>query len=166
VWVRFDDVEVLVRPDTQGSVREHCPAERGHAQGLPLASADEDLLPVREAARLAGVSRSTAHAWVRRGLLAVQPTQHGRLPSLGAVRVLAGATHEPCPAAGPREAPADDDAEYVLPYLAARQLGVPEQRVHHWLRTGHVASQPSRHGRLVRLIDVQELAQARRPNRS
>jgi hypothetical protein len=70
--------------------------------------------------------------------------------------------HQPRPRVAPRELP-DDDAEYVLPSVAARATDVPLYTVRYWQRTGKVASRPSRYGRLVRLADVQErAAQAQR----
>jgi hypothetical protein len=91
----------------------------------------------------------------------VDSRPHGLLVSTAAVRTEAEArrvAHAARVAAGPRELPDDDDAEYVLPSLAARRLGVPARWVHSWQTTGKVASRPSRHGRLVRLVDVQEMA--------
>jgi hypothetical protein len=114
-------------------------------------------MTVREAARHAGVSPARVYHWIERGLLAAQQGRYGLLVSYADVRAVAAARAQPGAPAGPREVP-DDEAEYMLPYLAARRLSVRAYRVHNWLRTGKLASLPSPHGRLVRLADVQEMA--------
>jgi hypothetical protein len=88
----------------------------------------------------------------------MRPSFHGRLVRLAEVQALAEAiVHPPHP---------DEDTEYVLPPYAASQVGVPPYTVRHWAAAGKVASRPSPHGRLVRLADVRQMAQARQPNGS
>jgi hypothetical protein len=65
-----------------------------------------------------------------------------------------------------REAPADDDAVYVLPSEAARQVGVPGWQVHNWRKQGKVACKAGLYGWLVRLTDVQVLAAQWQPHGS
>jgi predicted DNA-binding transcriptional regulator AlpA len=126
-----------------------------------------DLVTVPEAARQVGVSNDTVYRWVARGLLPAEVRLNSRCVSLAAARVLADATvHRPRSAPGPRAAPAEDDAVYVLPSEAAKQVGVPGWQVHNWLKQGRAACKPGLYGRLVRLADVQEMAQARQPNGS
>jgi hypothetical protein len=120
-------------------------------------------MTVRVAARQAGEVPARVYHWIERGLLPAQRGRCGLLVSCADLRAVAAAQHQPGPPAGPRDPPGNDDAEYLLPYLAACRLGVPASRVDDWLRTGKLASTPCLHGRLVRLADVQALAaQARR----
>jgi hypothetical protein len=56
-------------------------------------------------------------------------------------RRAARASHIP---SGPWELPDDDEAEHVLPSIAASRLGVPAYCVDYWLWTGKVASKASR----------------------
>jgi predicted site-specific integrase-resolvase len=131
------------------------------AEHRELPDDDAEYLPISVAARVAGVGVTTVHTWARTGQVASRPHFHGRLVSLAAVRAEVEARRAPWAACGPaalRAAPADDAAEYVLPSLAARQVGVPAWQVHNWLRQGKVAWRPSPQGRLVRLADVQALA--------
>jgi hypothetical protein len=58
-------------------------------------------------------------------------------------------------------APAPQPEDYVPPSVAARSAGVPRWRVSYWAQTGKVASRPGPYGLVVRLGDVQALAQAR-----
>jgi hypothetical protein len=162
--VIYDGGEVLVRPGDPDYEREYSLAVRLHEQGLPMPHADdpEDFVLVGEAARQANVARYTVHHWIKRGRLSTQLGRHGRLVSLAAVRALAaGAVRsraaQPRPPAGPREV-ADDEAEYVPPSVAARQVGHRTGVVSSWAKTGKVASGPGPYGRLVRLVDVQALA--------
>jgi hypothetical protein len=170
--VIYDGGTVLVRPGDPDYEREYSLAMRLHEQGLPMLYADdpEDLVVVGEAARQANVARYTVHHWIKRGRLSTQPGRHGRLVSLAAVRALAAGAARfraapPRPPAGPREL-AGDEAEYVPPSVAARQVGHRTGVVSRWAKTGKVASRPGPYGRLVRLADVQALAaQARAPAR-
>jgi hypothetical protein len=117
---------------------------------------------VREAARQANVARYTVHHWIKQGLLSAQPGRHGRLVSLAAVRALAAGASRPRSSLAPRELPGDE-AEYVPPSVAARQVGRRPGVVSSWAMTGKVASRPGPYGRLVRLVDVQALAAQGRP---
>jgi hypothetical protein len=56
------------------------------------------------------------------------------------------------------EVPADNDAVYVLPSEAAKQVGVPGWQVPNWRKQGKVACKHGLYGQLVRLADVQVLA--------
>jgi DNA-binding transcriptional MerR regulator len=153
--VRLVDVQALA----EAHASEHQPDASSEGRGVALGADDpRDLVTVDEAAQLAGVSPVTVQRWVARGYVPTQPHTHGRLVSLVAVRALAAAgVARACPSAAPRELP-DDDAEYVLPSIAARATDVPLYTVRYWQRTGKVASRPSRYGRQARLADVQALA--------
>jgi DNA-binding transcriptional MerR regulator len=104
----------------------------------------EDLVTVREAAQQAGVTIDRVHKWIHRGAVPASPGRHGQLVSVTAVCTQRDAL-----------APPPDSAEYTLPSVAARQLGLRAAHVHYWVSRGTVASKPSRYGRLVRLADVQ-----------
>jgi hypothetical protein len=131
-------------------------------KALIMLNAD-DLMSVREAAQAAGVPRGRVNGWITAGRLTTQPGPYSRLVSLAAVQAVAAeiAAKEPRPAPRPREIP-DDTAEYVLPSVAARQVGRLPSIVSHWSHTGQVASRPGSYGRLVRLADVEALAEKRR----
>jgi predicted N-acetyltransferase YhbS len=113
-----------------------------------------DLVTVREAAQQAGVTIDRVHKWVHRGAVPASPGRHGQLVSVAAVCAQRDAL-----------APPPDSAAYVLPFVAARQLGLRAAHVHYWVSRSTVASTPSRYGRLVRLADVQALAAQRQPAR-
>ena len=98
---------------------------------------------VREAARVAGVTKDRVHTWIRRGQLPAHADQAGRLVSVAAVRALTEAAVQPRPTPAPREVPRDA-ADYVPPFMAARLLGVPGWRVSSWGTTGKVATRPGR----------------------
>jgi hypothetical protein len=131
-------------------------------KALIMLNAD-DLMSVREAAQAAGVPRGRVNGWITAGRLTTQPGPYSRLVSLAAVQAVAAeiAAKEPRPAPRPREIP-DDTAEYVLPSVAARQVGRLPSIVSHWGSTGKVATRPGPYGRLVRLTDVEALAEERR----
>ncbi len=113
-------------------------------QPLPL-----DLVSVREAARVAGVMPSMVHSWIKRGRLAAQPSPSGRLVSQGAVQAL-GAPPDP-------HAPADA----VSIYEAVRLTDVTKSTLVAWVTQGRLPSWHSRYGTVVRVADVQALAQQR-----
>jgi predicted site-specific integrase-resolvase len=124
-----------------------------------------DLMPVRKAARLAGVSHETVYTWIRQGLVSpAGSSRGGLLVSAAAIRAEADARRAGAWAAyvppGARELPdGDDDAgECMLPWVAARAVGLPAFRMHAWIRQGKVPYRPSHHGRLVRLLDAQAVA--------
>ncbi len=50
----------------------------------------EDLVSVREAARVAGVTPSAVRIWIKSGRLTAQPSASGRQVSRAAVRALVG----------------------------------------------------------------------------
>lgn len=118
---------------------------------------DEDLVPVREAARLAHVTKPMVHWWIESGKLPVRQGRYGLLVPRSAVRTLVqreGQTTAPRePSLGTPNVVAGE-AEYVPPFVAARLAGVRHSTVSTWGRTGKVASRPGPHGRLVRLADV------------
>jgi excisionase family DNA binding protein len=117
--------------------------------GVPCG--ETDLLLVREAAEQLQVSQNRLYYWIETGRLPAQRLGPGRMgvrrADVQGVLAALGA---------PALAPQPED--FVSPTVAARLVGVPAQRVHHWHATGKVASKPSRRGRLVRLVDVQEMA--------
>ena len=126
----------------------------------------EEFVTVREAARLARVTKSMVHWWIDSGTLPARQGRYGFLVSRSAVRTLvAREAHTALsrePSLGTAEVSGVED-EYVPPFVAARLCGVGPTTISAWGRTGKVASRPGAHGRLVRLVDVQALvAQSRR----
>ncbi len=121
-------------------------ADGGQAVGQ---EAPVDLVSVREAARVAGVTPSTVHAWIKSGRLPAQAAQHGRLVSLSAVHALRAAPDPQAP----------DEARPVSEVAPA--VGVPPWRIAGWLRRGLLPSWRGRYGRLVLVEDVRALAQQR-----
>jgi len=104
---------------------------------------------VREAARVAGVTPATVRSWIKRGRLTAQPSPSGRRVSLAAVRALV-ASPDP-------QAPADA----VAIYEAVRLTDVTRRHIEAWIRQGRLPSWRGRYGPLVRVADVQALAQQR-----
>jgi len=113
-------------------------------QGAP-----KDLVRVREAAQAVGFAPGTVSAWVRRGLLTAQAARHGSRVSLTAVQALV--------------APPDPDApaDAVAIYEALRLTDASRRTTEAWVKQGRLPSWQGRHGRLVRVVDVQALAQQR-----
>ncbi len=106
----------------------------------------ENLVSVREAARVAGVTPATVRSWIKRGRLTAQPSPSGRRVSLAAVRALV-ASPDP-------QAPADA----VAIYEAVRLTDVTRRHIEAWIRQGRLPSWRGRYGPLVRVADVQALA--------
>lgn len=125
--------------------------------------ADQRLVTVREAARLASVPKTMVHWLLEQGLLPTQPGPQGPLIPRAAIRALlrTAASAVSPPPRGER-APAPDPREYVPPYVAARMTGVQPSIVSAWSRRGMVTTMGGTYGRLVRLADVQALAKQRR----
>jgi len=123
----------------------------GTADGGPIAAqqAPEDLVSVREAAQAVGVSPDAVQAWIKRGRLTVQPSPSGRRVSLAAVRALVA---PPDP-----HAPADA----VAIYEALRLTDVTRRNIETWVTQGRLPRWRGRYGPLVRVGDVQALAQQR-----
>ena len=121
-------------------------ADSGQAAGQDALS---DLVSVREAAQAVGVMPSMVHSWIKSGRLAAQPSPSGRRVSQGAVRALVA---PPAP-----HAPADA----VAIYKALRLTDVTRSTVVAWSRQGRLPSWRGRYGPLVRVVDVQNLAQQR-----
>jgi len=109
----------------------------------------EDLVTVREAAQAAGVTPTAVYKWIKRGQLAVQPSSSGHRVSLAAVQALV-----PPPAP---HAPADA----VAIYEALRLTDVTRRNIEAWVTQGRLPRWRGRYGPLVRVVDVQALAQQR-----
>jgi len=109
----------------------------------------EDLVTVREAARVAGVTPSAVRSWIKRGRLTAQPGAGVRRVSLAAVRALVA---PPDP-----HAPADA----VAIYEALRLTDVTRRHIETWVTQGRLPSWHGRYGMVVRVVDVQNLAQQR-----
>jgi hypothetical protein len=155
--VRFETVQLILRPGDPDYEDEFQRAVRPHDQGLPMPYASADLVTVAEAARRVGLAASVLHHWVTCGRLAAQPGYRRRLVSLAAVHALIAARHRPRLPGQPRELPGDT-ADYVPPSVAARLVGRRPSTVTGWAHKGIVASKPSPHGRLVRFADVEARA--------
>ncbi len=134
-------------------------ADSGQAAGQDALS---DLVSVREAAQAVGVMPSMVHSWIKSGRLAAQPSPSGRRVSQGAVRALVaprvsqGAVRALVAPPAPH-APADA----VAIYKALRLTDVTRSTVVAWSRQGRLPSWRGRYGPLVRVVDVQNLAQQR-----
>ncbi len=109
----------------------------------------EDLVSVREAAQAVGFAPGTVRAWVRRGLLTAQAARHGSRVSLTAVQALVAPP-------GP-QVPADA----VAIYEAVRLTDVTRRNIETWVTQGRLPSWRGRYGTVVRVADVQNLAQQR-----
>jgi len=108
-----------------------------------------DLVSVREAARVAGLTPATVRSWIKSGRLTAQPSPSGRRVSLAAVQALVA---PPDP-----ETPADARAIYE----ALRLTNVTRRNIETWARQGRLPSWRGRYGKIVRVVDVQALAQQR-----
>ena len=108
----------------------------------------EDLVSVREAAQALGMSVVTIYSWIRQGRVAVYPGPRGWLISVAAAQ-----PHAPPHPATPADA--------VALYEAIRITGAPRHRIVVWVQQGLLLSWRGPHGRLVRVADVQALAQQR-----
>ena len=106
-------------------------------------------MSVREAARVAGLTPSAVRSWIKRGRLTAQPSPSGRRVSLAAVQALV-------PPLDPH-APADA----VAIYEALRLTDVTRSSVVAWVTQGWLPRWHGRYGTVVRVADVQALAQQR-----
>ena len=134
--------------------RACCPAvtSRGHS-AVPVNNSPQavpaDLVSVREAGQAVGVTPAAVYKWIKRGQLAVQPSSSGRRVSLAAVQALVPPPAPPAP------------ADAVAIYEALRLTDVTRRNIEAWVTQGRLPSWHGRHGRLVRVADVQALAQQR-----
>ncbi len=112
-------------------------------------AAPEDLVTVREAAQVAGFTPSAVRSWIKSGRLTAQPSASGRQVSLAAVRALV--------------APPDPHApvDAVAIYEALRHTDATRRNIETWVTQGRLLSWRGRYGPLVRVVDVQNLAQQR-----
>ncbi len=108
-----------------------------------------DLVTVREAAQATGGTLSAVYKWIKRGQLAVQPSASGRRVSLAAVQAL---VPPPAPSA---------PADAVAIYEALRHTDVTRRHIETWVKQGRLPRWRGRSGPLVRVADVQALAQQR-----
>jgi len=108
-----------------------------------------DLVSVREAARAVGVTPAAVYQWIKRGQLAVQPSSSGRRVSLAAVQARVPPPAPPGP------------ADAVPIYEALRLTDVTRRHIETWVTQGRLPSWRGRYGPLVRVADVQNLAQQR-----
>jgi len=108
-----------------------------------------DLVRVREAAQAVGVTPAAVYKWIKRGQLAVQPSSSGRRVSLAAVQALVPPPAPPAP------------ADAVAIYEALRLTDVTRRHIETWVTQGRLPSWRGRYGPLVRVADVQNLAQQR-----
>ncbi len=109
----------------------------------------EDLVTVREAAQAAGVTPSAVRSWIKSGRLTAQPSSSGRRVSLAAVQALVPPPAPPAP------------ADAVAIYEALRITDVTRRHIETWVTQGRLPSWRGRYGPLVRVADVQNLAQQR-----
>jgi len=138
VQVRLSDVQILAHE--QRGTQERRSAR--DAAPLPL-----DLVTVREAVQAVGVTPPTMHRWIRSGRLTVPPGPGARRVSLAAVHAL-------CAPFDPQTPPAAR-----LVYEVAQAVGMDRDRIRGWARRGLLPSWQSRHGLLVREVDVRAVAQ-------
>jgi len=112
-------------------------------------AAPGDLLTVREAAQAVGVSADAVQAWIRRGRLTAQSGPGVRRVSLAAVQALVTlpAPHTP--------------ADAVAIYEALRHTDVSRSIILTWVKQGRLSTWRGRYGTVVRVADVQNLAQQR-----
>jgi len=108
-----------------------------------------DLVSVREAGQAVGVTPAAVYQWIKRGQLAVQPSPSGRRVSLAAVQALVPPPAPPVP------------ADAVAIYEAVRLTDVTRSTVVAWVKQGRLPRWRGRYGPLVRVADVQNLAQQR-----
>jgi len=109
----------------------------------------ENLVSVREAAQAVGVMPTTVHSWIKRGRLTAQPSPSGRRVSLAAVQALVPPPAPPVP------------ADAVPIYEAMRLTDVSRRNIETWVTQGRLPSWHGRYGTVVRVADVQNLAQQR-----
>ncbi len=109
----------------------------------------EDLVSVREAGQAVGVTPAAVYKWIKRGQLAVQPSSSGRRVSLAAVQALVSPPAPPAP------------ADAVAIYEALRLTDVTRRNIETWVTQGRLPRWRGRSGPLVRVADVQNLAQQR-----
>ncbi len=109
----------------------------------------EDLMTVREAAQAVGVMPTTVHSWIKRGRLTAQPSPSGRRVSRAAVQALVPPLAPPVP------------ADAVAIYEALRLTDVTRRNIETWVKQGRLPSWHGRYGTVVRVADVQNLAQQR-----
>ena len=109
----------------------------------------ENLVSVREAAQAAGVTPAAVYTWIRRGQLAVQPSSSGRRVSLAAVQALVPPLDPQVP------------ADAVAIYEALRLTDVTRSSVVAWVTQGWLPRWHGHYGTVVRVADVQALAQQR-----
>jgi len=109
----------------------------------------ENLVSVREAAQAAGVTPAAVYKWIKSGRLTAQPSPSGRRVSLAAVQALVTPPAPPAP------------ADAVAIYEAVRLTDVTRRHIETWIRQGRLPRWRGRYGPLVRVADVQALAQQR-----
>ena len=114
----------------------------GTPQAVPA-----DLVSVREAAQVLGISVATIYSWIRRGRVAVSPGPRGWRISVADAQALAAPPHPATP------------ADAVALYEAIRLTGASRHRIVVWVQQGLLLSWRGPHGRLVRVADVRALAQ-------
>jgi len=112
-------------------------------------AAPADLVSVREAGQAAGVTATAVYTWIKRGQLAFQPSPSGRRVSLAAVQALIPPPAPPAP------------ADAVAIYEALRLTDVTRRHIETWVTQGRLPRWRGRYGPLVRVADVQNLAQQR-----
>jgi len=112
-------------------------------------SAPEDLVRVREAALAVGLTPSAVNTWVKRGRLTVQPAPGVRRVSLTAALALVTPPDPYTP------------ADAVAINEAVRLTDVSRKHISTWVKQGRVPSWQSHHGLLVRVANVQAVAQQR-----
>ncbi len=111
--------------------------------------APDDLVSVREAAALAGLSRMTVNTWIRKGYVSAEGLLGERRVSLAAVRARVT----------PPDPHAPTDARSLL--SVASQAGVSEAAVRYWIQRSLLPSWRGQRGMVIRLADVQALAEQR-----
>ncbi len=109
----------------------------------------ENLVSVREAAQAAGVTPAAVYKWIKSGRITAQPSPSGRRVSRAAVQALVTPPAPPAP------------ADAVAIYEAVRLTDVTRRHIETWIRQGRLPRWRGRYGPLVRVADVQALAQQR-----
>jgi len=108
-----------------------------------------DLVSVREAAQAGGVTPAAVYKWIKSGRLTAQPSSSGCRVSLAAVQALVPPPAPPAP------------ADAVAIYEAVRLTDVTRRHIETWVTQGRLPRWRGRYGPLVRVADVQALAQQR-----
>ncbi len=121
-------------------------ADNGQTAGQQV---PEDLVSVREAAQAAGVTPAAMYKWIKSGRITAQPSPSGRRVSLAAVQALVTPPAPPAP------------ADAVAIYEAVRLTDVTRRHIETWVTQGRLPRWRGRYGPLVRVADVQNLAQQR-----